>query len=134
MATKPIEKKKVLLVDDDQRILNFMRVKLIACGYEVSTALNGDDALEAMVPLTPDILILDVLMPGKGGLEVLKEVKARRGPPVLIMSAENSFAVQALSMGASGFIAKPFDPDGLVARVADALNDWPRSRWTCDKN
>jgi DNA-binding response OmpR family regulator len=111
----------VLLVDDDRRILNFMRLKLMASGYDVITAQTGHGALSMVEPQRPDVIVLDVMLPGKSGLEVLKEMQGINLPAVIVMSACSDYAGDAMSLGALRFMPKPFDPDELVTSIQAAI-------------
>ena len=110
---------RVLVVDDEQRILNFLSSKLRVSGYEVLTASNGFEALEQVQAQEPDLVVLDVLMPRKDGFETLKELRTFSPVPVIILSAKgtNADKVKGLSLGADDYLAKPFSPDELVARI-----------------
>lgn len=110
---------RVLVVDDEQRILNFLSSKLKASGYEVLTASNGVEALEQVQAEEPDLVVLDVLMPKKDGFETLKELRTFSPVPTIILSAKgtNADKVKGLSLGADDYLAKPFSPDELVARI-----------------
>jgi DNA-binding response OmpR family regulator len=110
---------RVLVVDDESRILNFLSSKLRASGYEVLTASNGVEALEQVQAEEPDLVVLDVLMPKKDGFETLKELRTFSPVPTIILSAKgtNADKVKGLSLGADDYLAKPFSPDELVARI-----------------
>jgi two-component system KDP operon response regulator KdpE len=110
---------RVLVVDDEQRILNFLSSKLKASGYEVLTASNGVEALEQVQAQEPDLVVLDILMPKKDGFETLKELRTFSPVPVIILSAKgtNADKVKGLSLGADDYLAKPFSPDELIARI-----------------
>ena len=110
---------RVLIVDDEPRILKFLDLKLKASGYEVLTANNGPEALAQVQAQEPDLLILDVVMPGMDGFETLKQVRAISSIPVIILSAReaNTDKIKGLKMGADDYLAKPFNPDELVARI-----------------
>jgi two-component system KDP operon response regulator KdpE len=112
---------RVLLVDDDQRILNFSRLKLMASGYDVITAMTGQGALTMIESQKPDILLLDLKMPGMGGLEVLKTLRASSQLPVIVISAATELAEEALGLGANTYLPKPFDPDELPVRIETIL-------------
>jgi len=112
---------RVLLVDDDRRILNFLRLKLMHSGYEVMTAMTGQGALSAVEPQKPDIMVLDVMLPGKDGLQVLRELRGSSDLAVIVMSARTDCAAEAMSLGAHGFIPKPFDPDEMVESISAVL-------------
>ena len=110
---------RVLVVDDEQRILNFLSSKLRASGYEVLTASNGIEALEQLQAQEPNLVVLDVMMPKMDGFETLKELRSFSSVPVIILSAKGSNAdkVKGLDLGADDYLAKPFSPDELIARV-----------------
>lgn len=110
---------RVLVVDDEVRILKFLEIKLKSENYEVLTASSGEEALDSVYAEEPDIIILDVVMPGLDGLETLKQIRTISGVPVIILSArgENIDKVKGLKLGADDYIVKPFSPDELVARI-----------------
>lgn len=109
----------MLVVDDEQRILNFLSSKLKATGYEVFTASNGVEASEQVQAQEPDLVVLDILMPQKDGFETLKELRTFSPVPVIILSAKGTTTdkVKGLSLGADDYLAKPFSPDELIARI-----------------
>lgn len=109
----------ILVVDDEQRILNFLSSKLRASGYEVLIASNGVEALEQVQAQEPDLVVLDILMPKKDGFETLKELRTFSPVPTIILSAKgtNADKVKGLSLGADDYLAKPFSPDELIARI-----------------
>lgn len=110
---------RVLVVDDEARILGFLTAKLKASGYEVLTASDGVEALEQVQAQEPDLVVLDVLMPNKDGFETLKELRRFSSIPAIVLSARESYAdkVKGLSLGADDYLAKPFSPDELIARI-----------------
>jgi two-component system KDP operon response regulator KdpE len=110
---------RVLVVDDEQRILNFLSSKLKASGYDVLTAGNGKDALEQVQAQDPDLVVLDIMMPKMDGFETLKELRSFSSIPVIFLSAKgaNADKVKGLGLGADDYLAKPFSPDELIARI-----------------
>ena len=110
---------RILVVDDEERILNFLRSKLKASGYEVLTASNGVEALEQAQAQEPDMIVLDLIMPKMDGFETLKELRSFSAVPVIILSARGADAdkIKGLGLGADDYLPKPFNPDELVARV-----------------
>jgi two-component system KDP operon response regulator KdpE len=110
---------RILVVDDEPRIVKFLKLKLEASGYEVLTADNGADALKQVYNQEPDLLVLDLVMPGMDGFETLKQVRAGSSIPVIILSAREASndKVKGLEMGADDYLAKPFSPDELLARI-----------------
>jgi DNA-binding response OmpR family regulator len=109
----------ILLVDDEERILNFLKTKLKLLSYEVILASNGIEALEQVRGQEPDLVVLDVMMPKKDGFETLKELRTFSLVPVIMLSArgDDSDRIKGLGLGADDYIAKPFNPDELVARI-----------------
>jgi two-component system KDP operon response regulator KdpE len=110
---------RILVVDDEKRILNFLRTKLRASGYEVLTAVDGFEALEQAQAQEPDLILLDVLMPRMDGFETLKRLRSFCSTPVIVLSAKGSDVdkIKGLGLGADDYLPKPFNPDELVARI-----------------
>ena len=110
---------RILVIDDEERILNFLRSKLKASGYEVLTASNGIEGLEQAQAQEPDMVILDVLMPKMDGLEMLKELRSFSTVPVIMLTAKGADAdrIKGFQMGADDYLPKPFNPDELVVRI-----------------
>ncbi len=110
---------RILVVDDEERIINFLRSKLQASGYEVLTASNGHEGLEQAQAQEPDLIVLDLLMPKMDGLEMLKELRSFSAVPVIILTAKGADAdrIKGLQLGADDYLPKPFNPDELVARI-----------------
>ena len=99
----------ILIVDDEPRIVKFLKLRLQASGYEVLTANNGWEALEQVQAQEPDFLVLDVVMPGIDGFETLKQVRSVSSIPVIILSARETSIdkVRGLELGADDYLAKP---------------------------
>jgi two-component system phosphate regulon response regulator OmpR len=114
-----VSKFRVLLVDDEPRITKFLKIKLKGSGYAVLTAESGEEALEQVLAQEPDLVVLDIIMPGMDGFETLKQLRAISGIPVIILSAkgENTDKITGLDLGADDYLAKPFSADELVARI-----------------
>jgi diguanylate cyclase (GGDEF)-like protein len=126
---------RVLIVDDDEDIRAYLDVTLELAGFEVVQASDGEAALRAAFDTVPDLVVLDVMMPGIDGLEVLRRLRrdARTSHlPVLLLTAkvQPHDAVAGLEVGADDYITKPFDAEVLVARIHSALrrSDLQRSR------
>ncbi|RPH78831.1 MAG: response regulator [Nitrospiraceae bacterium] len=115
-------KKKILLVDDEPGILKVLSIKLRVSGYDVVTTAGGQEALDLIDSASPDIVLLDVIMPGVDGLEVLRKLRVNSRLPVFVFSASSENAQKAMSLGADGFLAKPFDVDDLVKRIVMVLD------------
>jgi two-component system, OmpR family, KDP operon response regulator KdpE len=109
----------VLVADDEPHILKFVTVKLASSGYEVLTANSGSEVLAQIQAQEPDLLILDLIMPGMDGFETLKQLRTISSIPVIILSAReaNPDKIMGLNLGADDYLAKPFNPDELVARI-----------------
>jgi len=114
-----VKRLRILVVDDDERIINFLRSKLKATGYEVFTASNGIEGLEQAQAQEPDLIVLDLLMPKMDGLEMLKELRSFSAMPVIMLTAKGADAdrIKGLQLGADDYLPKPFNPDELVARI-----------------
>ncbi len=114
-------RKRILLVDDEERIVNFLALKLKVSGYDVVCAHDGETGLELARSSKPDLMLLDIIMPGIDGIEVLKRLRKFSDMPVLVLSAKERVSDEALALGANGFISKPFNPDDLVARIKNVF-------------
>jgi OmpR family response regulator RpaB len=107
----------ILVVDDDIKILRFLRISLKLAGYSVITATNGEDALKLLDLEHPVIMVLDILMPGMDGYQVLQQVRAVSQMPVIATSAHNLAAQKALNLGANIFLPKPLIPNELIRKI-----------------
>ncbi len=116
-------KAKILVVDDDPNISDLVRLYLEKESYNVKTADRGKVALEAVRDWTPDLVILDVMMPEMDGWEVARQIRKVSGIPVIMLSArgETFDKVLGLELGADDYIVKPFEPKELLARVKAVL-------------
>jgi two-component system nitrogen regulation response regulator GlnG len=118
------DRRKALLADDDQKVRVTAAEVLAAEGFDVVTAGNGDEAMEVFTASSPDVVIVDLKMPGIGGLEVLRRVKAKAPEvPVILITGygEVKTAVEAMRSGAYDFLAKPFLLEDFVATVVRAI-------------
>lgn len=109
-------RRRVLVVDDDASIRSFVGQALTDEGYEVGQAANGADALAALAFGHPNLILLDVRMPGVDGWQVLDELRSAAGPqtPVVVMTASYTGQDRALQSGAQGYLAKPFELSELL--------------------
>jgi two-component system KDP operon response regulator KdpE len=109
----------ILLVDDEERILNFLKTKLKLLAYEVITASNGIEAIDQIQGQEPDLVVLDVIMPKMDGFLTLKQLRTFSSVPVIMLSArgDDSDRIKGLGLGADDYLPKPFNPDELVARI-----------------
>ena len=114
---------KILVVDDEQSILDLVTAYLKPEGYQVYTAMDGPAALKAARAFRPDLIVLDIMLPGMDGVEVLSQL--RRESPVYVIlltaRAEETDKIVGLSVGADDYLTKPFSPRELVARIKAAL-------------
>jgi two-component system KDP operon response regulator KdpE len=113
----------VLVVDDEPAILRAVQTNLARHEFQVGTAENGQDALQAIERFRPDLLLLDLGLPDMEGVEVIRAVRARSSLPIVVLSAREAERdkVQALDLGADDYLTKPFGVDELLARVRVAL-------------
>lgn len=115
------DKKKILLIDDDRNLLLTLSDFLKFEGYTVVTADCGENGLKELARMTPDLIILDMSMPGMGGVGFLKEISSAGGKPehpVLVLTARANMAEFFANVDVDGFIAKPCDPADLLMEVA----------------
>jgi excisionase family DNA binding protein len=114
----------VLVVDDDARVRDLLRAQLELAGYAVAEASDGARALAAIDDHAPDLVLLDLVIPGVEGWELLRALQERHGAvPVVVFSGtvDQASAAEAAERGAHGFLGKPFDPDELVARATSLV-------------
>ena len=111
----------VMVIDDDAATARMISLALREDGYAVRSASDGEDALRKLDPETPDVIVLDLEMPGMNGRAFYREMRARGvGVPVVIVSAFDAHAGQR-ELGADTYLTKPFDPDDLLDKVRDLL-------------
>jgi two-component system phosphate regulon response regulator OmpR len=110
---------KVLIIDDDERLCNLLKEYLEGSGFQVFILGDGSGALKIIERESPDIVILDIMLPGKDGLEVLKEINREYMIPVIMLTAkgEDTDRIIGLELGADDYIPKPFNPRELLARM-----------------
>lgn len=110
---------KILIADDDPQMLRALRITLGARGYDVVTAADGRAALDAAIESHPDVVVLDLGMPGLTGIEVIEAIRGWSQVPVLVVSgrSESWDKVEALDAGADDYVTKPFSADELLARI-----------------
>lgn len=117
-------KAHLLVVDDDPRITDLLRRILAYEGYSVAVATSGDDALKRTLERAPDLIVLDVMLPGLNGLEVVQRLRvAGDNVPILLLTARDTVAdrVKGFEIGADDYVVKPFAPEELVARIKALL-------------
>jgi DNA-binding response OmpR family regulator len=114
---------RILVADDDEDLLDLVAYALTQAGYQVVKAGDGNLALERFESAAPELVILDINMPGKTGFEVCAAIRARSRVPVMMLTArsEEKDLVRALDLGADDYLTKPFSPRTLLARVMALL-------------
>ncbi len=123
MHAKTTKTTCIALADDDARMVRLVRSNLEKVGYRIVTASDGPSAIELVEAEAPDLLVLDVMMPGMDGVEVLRRLREFTWLPVIILSGrdEETDIVRGLEAGADDYVAKPFAPRELLARIRAVL-------------
>ena len=124
---------KILVVDDEPLYLRLLKVNLESEGYEIETANNGEEALERLVQATPNLIIMDIMMPKMDGITACERIRQFSNVPIILLTArtEEQDKVKGLNIGADDYVSKPFSATELVARVRAILRrtqDRPESR------
>ena len=118
---------RILIVDDEPHIRRLLAMRLTNEGYEVREASDGQEGLAALPDFAPDLVLLDLMLPGASGLEVLSRMHAdaeHRSLPVVILTAKGQDSDRELAFagGATDFVTKPFSPKKLLARIREILD------------
>ncbi len=118
--------RKLLIADDEEGVRSLVRMTLNVDSYEILEAKDGNEALEVARRERPDIVLLDVMMPGQSGVEVCRALKADRataGTSIILLTAkaQEEDRAEGLAAGADDYFTKPFSPLGLIAKVEEAL-------------
>jgi len=121
-----MSKHQILIVDDDEDILNFLGYNVTNAGYQILTASNGVEALELATKHKPDLILLDLMMPGMDGIEVCTELRQRKGhyqPLIVFLTAraEDYSQVAALEAGGDDYVVKPIRPRLLISKIESIL-------------
>jgi len=118
---------KILVVDDEPQIRRMMRATLSSNGYQVDEAKTGEEALEKLRSYQPDLVLLDLNMPGMGGIEACRAMREGSDVPIIILTVRNAEKekVEALDAGADDYVSKPFGMQELMARIRAALRRIP---------
>lgn len=118
-----MEKNSILVIDDDRNILAIIEMYLRKAGYEVTCVERGDEALQAFRRVQPALVVLDVMLPGMDGWEVLDKLRQESDVPVIMLTAKGDTLdrIQGLGLGADDYIVKPFDAKELLARIKAVL-------------
>lgn len=111
--------KKILVVDDEKPIADILQFNLKKEGYQVVCAYNGDEALKKVEEEQPDLMLLDIMLPNKDGMEVCREIRKKYDFPIIMLTAKDSEIdkVLGLELGADDYVTKPFSTRELIARV-----------------
>ena len=122
----PVAEERVLVVDDERDITALVAYHLAKAGYRVTTAATGPDAVKAVAAEPPDLIVLDLMLPGRSGFELLEELRgnaATRDIGVILLTArrEEPDRIRGLSLGADDYLTKPFSPEELVLRIGAVL-------------
>ena len=120
---KMIGKQKILIVDDDENIAELLSLYLSKECFDTRIVYNGEDALTAFDTYQPNLILLDLMLPGIDGYQVCREIRARSSTPIIMLSAKGEVfdKVLGLELGADDYIMKPFDSKEMVARVRAVL-------------
>jgi two-component system, OmpR family, response regulator MtrA len=112
-------KGRVLVVDDDAALAEMLTIVLRQEGFDTRMVMRGDEALEEFRAYRPDVVLLDLMLPGKDGIDVCKEIRAESGVPIVMLTAKGDTVdvVVGLESGADDYVVKPFKPKELVARI-----------------
>ncbi|MFN8614338.1 MAG: response regulator [Vampirovibrionales bacterium] len=115
--------KKILIVDDEASIRRILETRFKMLGYDISTAGDGEEALQVFESVEPDLIILDIMMPKVDGYGVTKEIRSNHDTPIIILTALGDVAerITGLELGADDYVVKPFSPKELEARVKAIL-------------
>jgi DNA-binding response OmpR family regulator len=122
--------KKVLVVDDDAKTVELVKLYLNRDGYRVITAYNGNDALQFARENHPDLIVLDLMLPGMSGLDVCRTLRTESDVPIIMLTAltTDDDRLTGLDLGADDYVTKPFSPRELAARVRAVLRRLPGER------
>src|SRR5256712_5613888 len=120
----------VLVVEDDQKIVNLLRLYLTKEGFAFASAADGREALDAAIRVHPTLIILDLMLPHVDGVEVCRRLRATSDVPILMLTArvDELDTLLGLSLGADDYVTKPFSPREAVARVKTILRRTARER------
>jgi len=123
MAEEQFKNRKILVVDDEERMVRFIRLNLEHDGFQVMEAFKGAQAIQKVRDTIPDLILLDVMLPDLDGFEVLKMLREINTVPVIMLTAkaEEDDRIKGLELGADDYITKPFSPRELTSRVKAVL-------------
>jgi len=117
------EQKRILVVDDEQTVRDFLQKSLEYAGYDVITASDGREALDKVSHFDVSLVLLDIVMPGLDGFEVLEQMRQYKNIPVIMLSGigDETTKIDTLTLGADDYITKPFSVDELLVRIQAKL-------------
>ncbi|HRN29012.1 MAG TPA: response regulator, partial [Terrimesophilobacter sp.] len=120
---------RILVVDDDTALAEMIGIVLRTDGFDPVFCADGTGALAAFKSSRPDLVLLDLMLPGKSGIEVCTEIRAESGVPIIMLTAKSDTTdvVRGLESGADDYVVKPFNPKELVARIRTRLRPTPQS-------
>jgi two-component system response regulator MtrA len=123
---------RILIVDDDTALGEMLGIVLRGEGFETHTVVRGDEVMAAFAEFEPDLVLLDVMLPGMDGIEVCRAIRAESGVPIVMLTAKSDTVdvVLGLESGADDYVVKPFKPKELVARVRTRLRGTEQPRPT----
>jgi len=123
MTASPTAKETILVVDDEASIRRILETRLSMIGYQVVTACDGEEAIEAFHRVLPDLVVLDVMMPKLDGYGVCQELRKESDVPIVMLTALGDVAdrITGLELGADDYVVKPFSPKELEARIRCVL-------------
>ena len=118
-----IGKQRILIVDDDENIAELISLYLTKECFDTKIVFNGEDALSTFETYEPNLILLDLMLPGIDGYQVCREIRAKSGVPIIMLSAKGEIfdKVLGLELGADDYMVKPFEPKELLARVKAVL-------------
>lgn len=117
---------RILIIDDDKPLRSVLKATLQADNYRVFEAVDGDSALKASVAARPDVIILDLGLPDRSGVEIAREIRSRAATPIIVLSVYDQEAdkISALDAGADDYLTKPFSAPELLARLRAVMRRW----------
>ncbi|WP_411701239.1 MtrAB system response regulator MtrA [Conyzicola sp.] len=120
---------KILVVDDDTALAEMIGIVLRAEGFDIAFCADGSEALDAFHAFAPDLVLLDLMLPGMDGIEVCAQIREESGIPIIMLTAKSDTAdvVKGLESGADDYVVKPFNPKELVARIRTRLRPSPEA-------
>ena len=123
MSNELMGNKSILVIDDDQRMLRLVKALLEPEGFDVSTAADGVYGMQLLKETKVDLVLLDVLMPGLDGYQVLQSIREHSSVPIIMITGikEKDSVIKSLNLGADDYVTKPFNKEELLARIRNKL-------------